>query len=741
MKQLFTALLCTLVLCSFSQGSKFRVINLPVERNTIDFRTPWMGGMNSPQFSEIDLNQDNLMDLFVFDRVGDKVLTYLKTAGAGDTSYLYAPQYESLFPADLNSWAVIRDYNYDNIPDIFTHENTGTRVFKGSLVNNQLHFELVAPLLLYNDGQYNVNIWTNVDDIPDFVDVNRDGDLDVLTYGIFGASVEYYENQTMEHQGDPHYAYDSLKYIENTMCWGLFAQNSISNSIVLNVSCKGGSGGGGQQAPPDGQRHAGNTIYSFDADNDGDVDLLNGNIGYDNLAFVHNCGDSSFAQACSWDSLFPSCGTSILMPTYPGGYGADLNGDNLEDLLIAPNARNGGRDVKNVMVYYNTEQACQFQYVNDSFLVRHFMDFGTDSKPYFFDFNGDNLQDMVIGNYGYFRPFNTYMSTLAFYQNTGTTTSPHFEMVTENYNHFDSLNLIAIHPAFGDLDGDGFKDMVVGESLGYLYYFRNTGGQIAKFGPNPTTPQYFGLDIGNYSAPCIYDVNGDSINDLVVGRKDGKLTYFRNFGTTTNPQFSQDSSISYFGGINITVPGYTEGYSAPFIQKEGSELMLYVGSNRGAVFKYRINTDTLTGTFVLLDSNVVRQDAGTKATISIADINSDGKAEYLLGNSRGGLILYSDSLWDSSTIPLVLVEAISIPNNSLRVYPNPTSDFFTCVLNEGNFVQPLIEIYNVLGERVYMEMGTAKNSIRVNTADFSSGLYFIRITDGNRVYPGKIIVQ
>ncbi len=739
MKHVFTALLCSLLFSAFSQGPKYRVISVPVERNSIEFRTPWMGGLNSPQFSEIDLNHDDLMDLFVFDRVGDKVLTYLKTAGQGDTSYLYAPQYESLFPADLNAWAVIRDYNFDSIPDIFTHENTGTRVFKGSLVNNELHFDLVSPLLLYNDGQYNVNIWTNIDDIPAFVDVNRDGDLDVLTYGIFGSSVEYYENQFAEHPGDPHYAYDSLKYIENTMCWGLFAQNSISNSIVLNVSCKGG-GGSGQQAPPDGQRHAGNTIYSFDADNDHDVDLLNGNIGYDNLAFIHNCGDSSFAQACSWDSLFPSCGTPILMPTYPAGFGADLNGDGLEDLLIAPNAKAGGRDVMNVMAYYNTEQACQFQYVNDSFLVRHFTDFGTDSKPYFFDFNGDGLMDIVVGNYGYFRPFNTYKSTLAIYQNTGTLTTPRFEMVTESYNHFDSLNLIAVHPGFGDLDGDGFKDLLLGESQGFLYYFRNTGGQLAKFGPNPTTPQYFNLDIGNYSAPFIYDMDGDSVNDLVVGRKDGKLTYFHNFGTKFNAQFHPDSSISFFGGINVTVPGFTDGYSSPFVTKEGTSTVLYIGSNEGRVYKYEVNTADLTANFTLLDANVLGQDAGSKATISIADINQDGKAEYLIGNSRGGMMLYSDSLWDTSTIPLVNVD-VPKPAERLLLYPNPAQDYFVCALSEGNFNQPVTEVFNVLGERVFFERNTAKSNVRINTADFSSGVYFIRITDGNRIYPGKIIVR
>ena len=102
-------------LSAFSQTPKYRVLNIPVEKNSIQLREPLEGGMNAPQFSPIDLNGDNLKDLFVFDRMGDKVLTFINIGTGDDTTYQYAPQYESLFPADLNSWALIRDYNFDSI--------------------------------------------------------------------------------------------------------------------------------------------------------------------------------------------------------------------------------------------------------------------------------------------------------------------------------------------------------------------------------------------------------------------------------------------------------------------------------------------------------------------------------------------------------------------------------------------------------------------------------------------------
>jgi len=41
-------------------------------------KNPWAGGLNFLQVSDIDLNYDGIMDLFVFDRTGNKVSTFVK---------------------------------------------------------------------------------------------------------------------------------------------------------------------------------------------------------------------------------------------------------------------------------------------------------------------------------------------------------------------------------------------------------------------------------------------------------------------------------------------------------------------------------------------------------------------------------------------------------------------------------------------------------------------------------------
>ena len=51
----------------------------------------WAGGMNACQFGEIDLDGDGKPELVVFDRHGNRTLTYKNEGSAGQTNYVFAP--------------------------------------------------------------------------------------------------------------------------------------------------------------------------------------------------------------------------------------------------------------------------------------------------------------------------------------------------------------------------------------------------------------------------------------------------------------------------------------------------------------------------------------------------------------------------------------------------------------------------------------------------------------------------
>jgi hypothetical protein len=213
-----------------------------------------------------------------------------------------------------------------------------------------------------------------------------------------------------------------------------------------------------------------------------------------------------------------------------------------------------------------------------------------------------------------------------------------------------------------------------------------------------------------------------------------------NFGTKTNAQFSQDSSISNWGNINVTPAGGTFGYSQPYIRKDSAgNMLLYVGSVSGYVYEYLIDPVNLRGgAFALLDSNVIGQGVGSMATISIADINNDGKLEYLMGNGRGGLLLYSDSLWDPSTI--LGLDVVQGNSNKLQIHPNPAQSYLACTPQGGTFINPQTEIYNILGQNIAVQNTFTGNRVIVNTSGLSGGFYVVRIIDAGKIYTAKFMV-
>lgn len=67
-------------------------------------RNPWVGGLNTTQYPTMRLNDDARDDLVVFDRTTDKVSTFIAidNPSGGGTTWQYAPQYKTTFPA-MNS--------------------------------------------------------------------------------------------------------------------------------------------------------------------------------------------------------------------------------------------------------------------------------------------------------------------------------------------------------------------------------------------------------------------------------------------------------------------------------------------------------------------------------------------------------------------------------------------------------------------------------------------------------------
>ncbi len=732
-------------------------INVKINGNTI--LNPWAGGLNFIQAYTIDLNMDGIKDLFIFDRTGNKIRTFINRGTPNTVDYKYAPEYEALFPK-LHDWVVLVDYNCDNMEDIFSYSDIGGGfdVYKNiSTVAGGLQFQKIVTQQhsIYNPNSgppFNTpyNLYVSSVDIPYIGDIDGDGDVDVVTFSNSGTFLEYHQNQSVE-KG---YRCDSLIYQIKNDCWGFAGESPYTNIFSLNDTCVTNVLNPGMITNNNPNhsvnRHSGNCELCLDLNGDGAKEIVVGGISYTNLTMLTNGGTPTSGHFIAIDPAFPSHTDStaaVKLSVFPCAYYLDVNNDGANDLLISPNYPSASEDFKSVLYYKNigTNALPNFQFQQYNLLQDNMIEVGEGSFPVFFDYDNDGLPDLFIGNSGYFDtlPFGP-QNKIAQFHNTGTLTHPQFELVTRDYDGFDNtgtplskLNIGTLAdtiymknmiPTFGDLDGDGIPDMVIGTADGKLQYFKNVApsGGLAHFVLTQAELKNTlnnSINVGADAVPQIIDMDGDGKKDLVIGGRNGKISYYHHTGsgTATIPVF--DSITNYFGNVNTLRIYDSNGNAYPCVFKQNGVTKMLVGEYSGYLRLYDNIDANLTGTFNLVDSMYENIFQGLQTAPNVMDIDHDGYLDLILGNYEGGVTYYKGV----ST----LISVNELTNNlswNFTLFPNPANNSITIKLNNDMPSNYSIEIYNIMGQLISSHK-TSATIYNVNIENFSTGVYVCKVSE------------
>ena len=721
------------------------------------FKFPWAGGMNACQFGEMDLDLNGIKDLVVFERHGNRIMTFLNGGEPGAVDYIYAPEYIDVFP-EIHDWAIFKDYNNDGLEDIFTYsfEYPGIVVYKNTS-QTELKFELeVYPYITSFQGAGQANILVTNVDYPGIDDIDNDGDLDILTFRPGGTFVEYHQNQSMELYNN----LDSFVYIETTQCWGFFAENEESNEVYRDT-CYGKESFRNEinvGSYADKERHTGSTFLLLDLDADSDKDLILGDVDYPNLIELINGGSADEAYMISQDTDFPSYNVSIDVFSMPVAAYIDIDNNETKDLIVSsfdPNPITSENHTS-VWAYLNTGEnnLPQFSFFKDNFLQGDMLDFGSGAYPILSDYNGDGLQDLFVSNFGYhmwsyYLPGmllkSVYWSNIALFENTGTLDEPEFTRITHDFAHLHPMHLTGLYPTFADLDGDDDLDMIFGQEDGTLTYMEN----IASFGQLPEyaepIPNYFDIDIGNFSTPQLFDLNKDGLVDLAIGEQAGNINYYTNTGSLQNPVFEYASDS--LGKVNVTNYNMSyDGYSTPcFFYSLSDSIELIVGSNQGKVFYFKDIENNLDGIFVENDSLFVQvgeetenYNHGMRTGAAIGQLSNDGLFDFIVGNYAGGLNYFQQI----KSPPVASVSQLKNDYSLFYVYPNPAKEIIT-FRNVELFRNESIclSVYNNKSSLVLDIEFVFNGEKQLNISTLNPGIYYYLISNpvSNQSYSGRFI--
>jgi hypothetical protein len=191
----------------------------------------------------------------------------------------------------------------------------------------------------------------------------------------------------------------------------------------------------------------------------------------------------------------------------------------------------------------------------------------------------------------------------------------------------------AIHAS--DVNGDGLPDLIVGDESGAVRLLPGRGG--GRFGPPAALSAGGGkLQVQVPAAVDVADVNGDGVRDLVVGDGDGRVHLFAGIRGGDVVRFAADKQL-------LKLPAEAQ-FAAPSVRDMNGDgrVDLVIGSNEGDLQLYLQEADGSWKNQGPLQGVTLNQ-VGNKALVAghnsvplWYDINHDGKDDLIVGGVEFG---------------------------------------------------------------------------------------------------------
>ncbi len=286
-------------------------------------------------------------------------------------------------------------------------------------------------------------------------------------------------------------------------------------------------------------------------------------------------------------------------------------------------------------------------------------------------------------------------------------------------------------PAFGDYDGDGDRDMLMGV-LGGAFNPNNTS--VDNFlllegsggtGFSLETRQFLTqIDAGSESLPDWVDIDADGDLDLFLANKiepgdtqAGRLFFFENDGSPTAPELHARGPVAGFDQAYHYSPAFgdydmvlgTWDDELLFVENVGTavapawagptsgvatltrgrnaqpalgdvdgdgDLDLFIGESSGEMNFYRNVGTAETASFELVDDKFLTIDVGRRSSPHLNDVDADGDLDLVIGSETEGIYV----AWNTGTATSPSFEA---PSEFLSAVSPFASPFLADVDGDG----------------------------------------------------------
>lgn len=533
-------------------------------------------------------------------------------------------------------------------------------------------------------------------------DIDSDNDYD-LFLGNTAGTVTFYENI-----GNPENY--SFKFITNF--W--------QDILIIGTNKQNNS------------KHGASSLEFFDYDHDNDLDLLWGDFFSNSLYYLQNNGTPFSPQISLVSAVFPMNEDSVNTRGFNMPRVVDIDADLDDDLFVSvlydPSVE------QSIIHYINTGTPQQSILVKSTEDYLYTLDVGNNSHLSLVDIDGDNDYDLFIGS------LNNPNGSIWYFENIGNVEYPEFQLVTEIFSQISSeLSLV---PAFGDLDSDGDKDLLVGRFDGKLEYYLNVRNQNSYNYISQgflTDNMSSVIDVGTSSTPFLFDFDYDNDLDLICGAFNGKIFFYRNIGDSLN--FLFESVPDFFQNIDV---GDNSTPTIIDFDNDGKS-DLFCGNREGKIFYYRNVGNNISPLWQETPFELGSLSFGGYSQIIFTDIDNDTDMDLMIGNVKGGIYFFKNKIINAVNIAQ---ENIIRQKLSIETFPNPFNSNLKILISINTFDFVSIDVYNILGEKIktiysgFLDVGKHQfylSSINTNP-EMSSGTYLIVVRNSETTSSQKVLM-
>jgi Ca2+-binding RTX toxin-like protein len=379
----------------------------------------------------------------------------------------------------------------------------------------------------------------------------------------------------------------------------------------------------------------------------GEIGVSGSTVSYGGVVIGTATGGVGSNLTITFNSAVTAAAVDVLIERL--AYGNVSNAPTAERSLIVNVIDSSGASV-------NAPLAAQFSeltgYANPLTNVRNENSY---SSPTFTDFDGDGDLDIVMGN-------QWAVPGLFAWRNDGSS----FTRLSQTQNPFRDLSVdYMATPTFADLDGDGDLDLVVGGENGTLSAWRkdSTGYTALAGSANP----FAGIDVGDNSEPSFGDIDGDGDLDLIVGSRWGDLRVwvkedlgYRELVSTANPL----RSVYFSNGS----PTFAD------IDADGDSDII-VGSYLGDFLVFR-NDEFVFSAQTASSNPFLGIDIGWNSSPIFIDLDGDNRLDLVSGNLSGTVNVFRNiTALPSITVTVMAEDDLTDGDDIINASPaNDTID-------------------------------------------------------------------